>query len=166
MQTKAKDPLPDPSSSHLALESFLPYRLSLLSNTVSDGVATTYRPTFDIGVTEWRVIAVLGRFAGISASEVMQRTAMDKVAISRAVRRLQDKGLVERSADESDRRRLCLRLTPGRGVALFEEIVPRAKRYQLKLLDKFTQRELAQLDRLVSKLQQAAEQLLGEVDAN
>ena len=78
------------------LERFLPYRLSLLSNTVSEGIATAYRKQHGLSVTEWRVVAVLGRFPGQTASEIVKRTAMDKVSVSRAVKRLQLKGLVER----------------------------------------------------------------------
>ena len=66
------------------LEEYLPYRLSLLSNTVSQGIADRYQRDHDISVTEWRVIAVLGRFPGQTASEVVKRTAMDKVTVSRA----------------------------------------------------------------------------------
>ena len=90
------------------LEAFLPYRLSLLSNTVSQGVSNAYRKPYGLTVIEWRVIAVLGRFPGLTASEIMQRTVMDKVAISRAVRNLQERGLVERSPHSEDRRRLSL----------------------------------------------------------
>ena len=71
--------------SEFELEHFLPYRLSLLTNTVSDGIAQAYRQRHDISVTEWRVMAVLGRYPGLTASEIVERTALDKVAISRAV---------------------------------------------------------------------------------
>ena len=35
-------------------------------------------------------MAVLGRFPGLTAAEVTERTAMDKVQVSRAVARLQE----------------------------------------------------------------------------
>ena len=66
------------------LEDYVPYRLSLLSNTVSQGIAHRYQQDHDVSVTEWRVIVVLGRYPGSTASEVVERTAMDKVTISRA----------------------------------------------------------------------------------
>jgi DNA-binding MarR family transcriptional regulator len=156
MHAKRKNQMPDPALGNFELESFLPYRLSLLSNTVSEAVAKTYREDFDIGVTEWRVIAVLGRFPGVSARDVMDRTAMDKVAVSRAVRRLQENGMIERSAHETDRRRLRLRLTADSGARIFREIGSRAKRYEHALLKNFSLRELAQLDRLLCKLQRTA----------
>ena len=72
----------------LILENFLPYRLSILSNTVSSTIATAYNKRFGLSIPEWRVIAVLGRFPGLSAVEVAERTLMDKVAVSRAVTKL------------------------------------------------------------------------------
>ena len=74
----------------LELERFLPYRLSILSNRISQAIAREYQSRFDLSMTEWRVMAVLARFDsdGLSASEVAARTEMDKVAVSRALARL------------------------------------------------------------------------------
>src|SRR3546814_281012 len=108
---KAQRSMPDdpsiagtaPSHAVLDLERFLPYRLSVLSNRVSQTIADFYVERFGLAVTEWRVIAVLGRFAGLSANGVAVRTAMDKVAVSRAVARLLERGLLEREVHEIGR---------------------------------------------------------------
>ena len=84
------------------LNEFLPYRLSLLTNTISAGIARNYRDQHEINVIEWRVLAVLGRYPGLTAKEIGERTAMDKVAISRAVN-----SLVERELLFYGCRRLC-----------------------------------------------------------
>ena len=148
--------IPDPSPADFELESFLPYRLSLLSNTVSEGVATTYREHCDIGVTEWRVIAMLGRFPGLTASEVGERTAMDKVSVSRAVKKLETKGLVAVNPHQRDGRRRLLNLTPNKGCALFNDIVPMVLDYERKLLSGLSQDELRRLGQLINKLQTTA----------
>jgi DNA-binding MarR family transcriptional regulator len=72
----------------LELESFLPYRLSVLSNTVSGVIARSYSERFGLSIPEWRVMAVLGRYPGLPAADIAVRTAMDKVQVSRAVARL------------------------------------------------------------------------------
>ena len=72
----------------LHLEKFLPYRLSVLSNTVSSAIAAAYFMNFGLSIPEWRVMAVLAANPGLSAAEVTARTAMDKVAVSRAVKSL------------------------------------------------------------------------------
>ena len=102
---------------------------------------------------------MVGRFPGLTASEVMHRTAMDKVAVSRAVHRLQDKGLLERRPHEEDRRRMPLRLTPEKGVALFNEVVPKALQYERQFTAALTGEERARFGELLEKLQQAAERL-------
>ena len=55
-----------PDSTPLDLEHFLPYRLSVLSNTISAAIARDYGERFGLAVTEWRVLAVLGRSDGLS----------------------------------------------------------------------------------------------------
>ena len=100
------------NSTVLELEGFLPYRLSVLSNTVSQAIAAEYEQRFGLSVTEWRVMAVLGRYTGISAREVAERTAMDKVAVSRAVARLLESGRIgglSRSRSTSGERNLLFR---------------------------------------------------------
>ena len=89
----------------LILENFLPYRLSILSNTVSSTVARVYDKRFNLSIPEWRVIAILGRFPGLSAVEVAERTLMDKVAVSRAVSKLIKNGRIDREFADADRRR-------------------------------------------------------------
>lgn len=141
-----------------ALEEFLPYRLSLLSNTVSEGIATTYRKDHGLSVTEWRVLALLGRFSGLTASAVMERGAMDKVAVSRAVNKLDDKGLIIRITQEQDRRRVTLKLS-RKGVRLFNAVVPGAIDYESRLLDGLTAHDRATLTRLLNELQSKAQSL-------
>ncbi|MFT5138621.1 MAG: DNA-binding MarR family transcriptional regulator [Lysobacterales bacterium] len=144
-------------SSELLLEKFLPYRLSLLSNTVSQGISAGYKSAYGLSVTEWRVVAILGRFPGLTASEVTQRGAMDKVAVSRAVNKLQSKSLIERSPHQQDRRRLQLKLTTAKGLPLFRKIVPKALAYENQLLEALSKDELCLLDALIQKLQASAE---------
>jgi DNA-binding MarR family transcriptional regulator len=137
------------------LEAFLPYRLSLLSNTISEGIAAAYRDVHGLSLTEWRVVAILGRFPDLAATDIMARGAMDKVPVSRAVARLEERGLVRRKADNEDRRRLTLRLTP-KGVNLFNAVVPEALAYENRLLSALDPEESAQLDALLEKLLHSA----------
>ena len=92
-------------SDELKLENFMPYRLAVLSNTVSTTVARAYDKRFSVSIPEWRVIAVLGRFPGLSAVEVAERTMMDKVAVSRAVTKLIKNGRIDREFADADKRR-------------------------------------------------------------
>lgn len=136
----------------LDLEQFLPYRLSVLTNRISRGLAALYSERFDISVTEWRVIAVLGRYPGLSANNVAERTAMDKVAVSRAVARLLERDLLLREMHDSDRRRSVLELSEA-GYAVYDVIVPLALEYQRSVLAPLDETERAQFAQLMAKLE-------------
>jgi len=123
--------MPD-SFQALVLENFLPYRLSVLTQLVSESLHDLYVEPFGLSVTQWRVMAALGRFAPLTASDVGQRIVMDKVAVSRAVAGLMKRGLVERATDRNDRRRASLRLSP-QGQAMHARIVPLALDYEERL---------------------------------
>ena len=134
------------------LEDFLPYRLSLLSNTVSQGIAQIYQKDHQLSIPEWRVMAVLGRYPGLTASQVCERTVMDKVTVSRAVKMLLDKQLVQRLTHSSDRRKRPLQITHPNGRKLLEEIIPFALEYQAALLKSLTTDEWGLFDGLITKL--------------
>lgn len=139
----------------LDLDSFLPYRLSRLSNTVSQAIADLYVDRFNLGVTEWRVMAVLGREPGLSAGEVARRTAMDKVAVSRAVARLIAAGRVDRSTADGDRRRSVLHLSAA-GRRIYEQVVPLALSFEQRLLGRLPDDDRRHLHRLLDRLEQAS----------
>lgn len=154
---------PSDEHAHWELDRFLPYRLSVLSNRVSQTIAGAYARRFGLGVTEWRVIAVLGRYPGLSANGVAARTAMDKVAVSRTVARLLERGLIQRDTHDDDRRRSVLELSSD-GYRIYDEVVPVALEYERRLLAPLDADERAQLDRLLRKLNDGLAQLDVEPD--
>jgi DNA-binding MarR family transcriptional regulator len=146
------------SESGLDLEEFLPYRLSVLSNLVSASIAESYSRRYGLSISEWRVMAVLGRFPGLSAAEVADRTAMDKVAVSRAVNRLIASGRVRRGTDAEDRRRSVLDLTTD-GRQIYQRITPVLLRYERELLETLPKPERRQLVDLLRQLHARARRL-------
>ena len=135
----------------LDLDRFLPYRLSVLSNRISQAIARLYQARFGFGITEWRLIAVLGRYPALSANAVAERTAMDKVAVSRAVAHLLERGLLTRKMHGEDRRRSVLTLSEA-GHRIYDEIVPLALGRERKLLATLNASEREQLERILDKL--------------
>jgi len=135
----------------LQLEHFLPYRLSVLSNTISQKIADDYQRRYDLSMTEWRVMAVLARFEGLSAREVAERTAMDKVAVSRSLARLVEAGLVDRSTHDSDKRRSVLALSKA-GWTMHDEVAPMARDREREVLAKLDAEEQHWLNRILDKL--------------
>lgn len=135
----------------LELEKFLPYRLSVLSNTVSQAIAREYEDRFALSITGWRVVAVLGRYDGLSAREVAERTAMDKVAVSRAVAGLMKDGRVKRTTADHDKRQSVLGLT-ARGRKVYDEVAPLALAHEQRLLAHLDAQERECLGRIIEKL--------------
>ncbi|HEY7641430.1 MAG TPA: MarR family winged helix-turn-helix transcriptional regulator [Steroidobacteraceae bacterium] len=146
------------SSDKLHLEHFVPYRLSVLTNIVSMSIADTYEREFGLTIPQWRVIAVLARYPDLSAIEVAERTAMDKVAVSRAVQGLLAARRLVRTYDSGDRRRSRLRLSTA-GKSVYTRVAPLALDYEKKLLDALSPTDRKALDRLIGRLVARAKRL-------
>lgn len=152
-----------PRHAELDLEHFLPYRLSVLSNRISSAIAREYSERLSLSVTEWRVMAVLGRYPGLSAREVAARTAMDKVAVSRAVASLLAAGRLAREFDDEDRRRSVLQLSEE-GLAVYDQVVPLALDFERHVLEGMPEEERTLLFRLLDRLDEM--ELRAETDAH
>src|SRR5512143_1533841 len=135
----------------LDLDRFMPYRLSVLTNRISSAIAREYSERFALTIPEWRAMAVLGGTSGLSAREVAERTAMDKVQVSRAIESLMRARRVQREADASDGRVTRLSLT-AKGRAIYDEVVPLALHLEQVFLSTLTVQERRALDTLVDKL--------------
>lgn len=152
------------AADELHLDRFIPYRLSVLSNTISMLIAGAYEREFGLSIPQWRIMAVLARYPDLSAVEVAERTAMDKVAVSRAVQGLLSSKRVLRAYDKGDRRRSILRLSAA-GQAVYTRVAPMALRYEEQLLSALSPSDQRVLDRLLSRLMEQAQSMQGSRDA-
>ncbi|HWL83113.1 MAG TPA: MarR family transcriptional regulator [Roseomonas sp.] len=150
----------DTGDAPLILQDFLPYRLSVVTEAVSGLFATHYQQRFGLSIPEWRVVAVVGQHGTASTQEVIERTGMDRVRVSRAVIRLADKGLLQRQPHPRDQRAQILRLS-RKGRTVYGEIVPLARALQAALASALSEREqqqlLAILDKVAARTRQLAE---------
>ena len=152
-----------PHTGTIDLDRFLPYRLSVLSNLVSSAIADAYQRRFGLTIPEWRVLAVLARYPGLSAAEVAERTRMDAVAVSRAVARLLAAGRLRRATSRDDRRRSVLTVSAA-GAAVYREVAPIALGYERRLLDALGPEARAALDGFLEALTARAEALATHAD--
>ena len=135
----------------LQLERYLPYRLSTLSNRISGLISETYSSKFALSITEWRIMAVLGEYPGVSADEVSIKTQIEKSILSRAISKLLGRKLLEREFDAEDRRRSILTLT-ATGLSVYDEVVPVSYAYEDALLTCFSVAEREQFGELIDRL--------------
>lgn len=140
------------SPSALRLHQFLPYRLSVVSNALSESIAQVYRDQHGLSMTEWRLLAVLAEHPQQSAQQLAQLTRLDKVSISRALKRMLDAGLVERRIDRADRRRMPLMLSAA-GLSLYAQIAPAVAAREQKILGQLDSDTRAQLHQLLDQLE-------------
>lgn len=142
----------------LTLERYLPYRLSILSNKVSTLVAESYKDRFALSITQWRIMAVLGEYPGVSADEISLKTQIEKSLISRAISKLLERNLIQRRVSKEDKRRTEIELSTT-GFEVYSEIVPLSLEYEGKILSCLSEDEQDQLSQLIDRLYENAEKL-------
>ena len=140
------------------LSDFLPYRLSITSNAVSGRIAQEYRQRFGLSVPEWRVMAVLGDAGGRTQRELTELTLMDKVAVNRACKVLEERGLAARQPNESDGRSHLLELTED-GREMHSQIMPLAKEMERRLFAKFSPEEVESFRNMLRRVRDEVDDL-------
>lgn len=143
------------------LADFLPYMLSVTSNAVSGRIALEYRSRFGLRVPEWRVMAVLGDAGSLTQRELTALTLMDKVAVNRACKELEERGLAWRQPNSRDGRSHLLELTDD-GRRMHGEIMPLALEMERRLLANFSEEEIAAFKSLLVRMKQEVRDLHAE----
>lgn len=152
-------------SQMLQLEEFLPYRLNVVTQAVSQALARLYSEQFGLSVPEWRIMAALGEYTckngssapGITARDIAKSSRMGKVMVSRAAVDLIDRKIVLRRANREDKREAFLRLS-AKGLAMYADIVPKALAFQAKLEAGISDSDARAFDRVIRQLLQRADQ--------
>ena len=148
----------DKASPALSLAEFLPYQLSITSNAVSNRIAEVYRSEFGLKVTEWRVMAVLGDSGPLTQRHLTELTLMDKVAVNRACKVLEERGLASRKPNADDGRSHLLALS-DKGWKVHDGIVPLARAMESRLLEPLDSDERQAFVSLLQRLRDQSEML-------
>lgn len=138
----------------LVLDDFIPYRLSVTSNLVSDSIARAYESLFGLTIPEWRLIAVIAETGGITQQAIGARTLMDKVTVSRAAIALVGRGLLARRDNPDDRRSHLLELTEA-GRDLYAAVAPKALDLEQRIFAAFDPAEVAQFMAMLRRIERA-----------
>jgi len=164
----AKERASRASKSAGQLAQFLPYQLSIASNAVSDLIAERYRERFGLKILEWRVMAVLGdntgpgqgtgQDTGLTQRALTEAILTDKVAINRACKTLEGRGLIARAPNDLDGRSHLMVLT-SEGRQIHSEVLPIALETERDLLADFTGPEQKQLRVMLERLRRKVEDL-------
>lgn len=144
----------------LDLENYAVAYLTWISNKISNSASAIYRKRFGVGITDWRIMALLAVEPWIPAARISEVIGFDKAVISRSIAFMQDKGLVETRYRDNNLRRQFIALTK-KGLALHDQIVEVAREREEFLLADLSEQERRMGIRLLAKIHARASQLTG-----
>ena len=151
------DPAPPPagatsaSAPRLELDRYLPFGLTAIANKIARSASRDYLRRFGVGINEWRILANLRISPGVTANLICQNSGLDKAAVSRSLRLLEDGGMIETWGETADVRGRALCLT-AKGDTLHDGLIAIALRREARLLDGFDEGERKQLLSFIARL--------------
>jgi DNA-binding MarR family transcriptional regulator len=116
-----------------ALENFLPFRLNVLAQTVSERLSAIYATKFNLDIPQWRILANLASRGDMTAQDIARITYSHKSTVSRAVQELENRGLIARKVSSADKRSFTLALT-SEGRRMFRQLLPLVLEFERKLM--------------------------------
>lgn len=161
---------PDPASAtarggddgKLRLDAFLPYRLAMLAEQVSQSLSRLYSERYGITNPEWRVLAALGEHGTMTSTEIGRNSRMHKTKVSRAVSELEKKSLITRKTSRDDMRVAHLTLT-AKGEDTYRKLVPLALQFGDRLAGGLSEEETAVLERVLTSLMERSDEIAQEI---
>lgn len=137
------DAMPDTNPKPRATRRSLP--MSLLS--AREAVMSYFRPMLDghdVNEQQWRVIRVLAEFGQLDASDVAEKANILAPSLTRMIRSMTERGLIFKTRDDSDGRRVMLEIAPA-GSELLRKVTPDSAKIYADLEAKFGKERFEQL---------------------
>lgn len=136
------------------LETFLPYRLSRISEAVSQNFRSVYKEMYGLNRPEWRVLASLAEVGPATATQIGRHSAQHKTKVSRAVFALEQRRWLTRETVPSDRRNELLELTAA-GRDAYARLAGPMLRLEEDILSRLTESEQRSLGESLDALERA-----------
>ncbi|MFC0400059.1 MarR family winged helix-turn-helix transcriptional regulator [Paraburkholderia rhizosphaerae] len=115
-------------------------KLSLAQLTAEEGVSEEH----------WRILHAVSDEAGHSMSELAEQVLLNLPALTKNVDKLVSRGLVQRSADDYDSRKVLIFIT-DRGIKLLARLQPGVDAHHAAIEDALGARNAKQLKRLLER---------------
>src|SRR5690606_34984560 len=119
-----------------------------------EAVMVRFRPVLaahDVTEQQWRVIRVLAEQSPVDASELAERACVLAPSLTRIIRALELRRLIERRKDTEDGRRVLLALAPA-GVELIRAVTPGSRAVYAELEARYGADRMEQLLELLGEL--------------
>lgn len=145
------------------LETFFPYLVRVFYSDVTRALADVYERDYGLSPAEWRTMAILGSQAkGLQASDIVTRSSMDKVVVSRAVKRMEARGFLTRNANEADGRSHLLVLSDT-GRSAYEDLAPKLKTVEHHMLAGLEEKDIQSVLNTMTHIRSNLARLKAEV---
>jgi DNA-binding MarR family transcriptional regulator len=135
----------------LQLDNFLPSIIRNMAESITSSLAGRYTGDFRLTTTEWRILLQLAEHRALTATKIVEYSAMEKSKVSRALSNLESRDLVISKISEEDHRSKHLALT-DRGHKVYRAIVPRVLDWEEELIEGLETSEYRDLLFLLEKV--------------
>ena len=139
----------DDDGSQLMVGDFLTTLVITTGNALRRTVTVSYTDQFGLTMPEWRVLSVLAEPREMPFTELVVRSATDKGQLSRTLRTMEERGLVE-LRNEAAKKLTCIITKPG--LALYRKVIPVARRRQAEFIRQLSPAERRVLYTALRKL--------------
>ena len=136
----------------LDLETFVPYRISILATLIRHALGEIYRDDPGLTEPEWRVFTTLAHMGPLPSGDIGLHMTLDRMAISRALSRLIELKLAARAPLERDARMSEVNLTPH-GSKVFDGLARQAVAIEQIILAPLDQTQVATFLDLIDKIE-------------
>lgn len=157
---KENDPLMEPGS----LRDLLSFRLNTLAKKVTMGSQTILADRHGVNMREIRILMSLHQYQQITSSELAELTDLDKSTISRGIKDLMRRGLVNGTVDQADLRSSVLGLTGG-GAKVAAECFDISQERLAQVLAGLSRPERGVLDQFLTRLERRVDDLNEDLKA-
>ena len=142
----------DEAGNGLTVDNFLTTLMSQTGNALRRTITLPYAEEFGLTVSEWRLLSLLAHAKRLPFAELVLQSTSDKALVSRTLRLLEGRGLVEIQAEgATPRKRLTCLITPA-GEALHDQVMPIARQRQAAMIRLLTPEERRVMYRSLRKL--------------
>ena len=139
-------------------------RLTRLQQIASDKMDDAFSRMSGINLTDGRCLDLLDVHEGLTAGELAEAASLSPGAVTTVLDRLERMGLVTRTRDEADRRRVLVELTPKARELAFEAYGPVAA-YAREYIEKLTDEEIQTISRFLELAIEVNERRARELEA-
>lgn len=116
--------------------------------------AASHVHTLDLTLPQFDIIITLGTTAGMNFKILGEKTLITKGTLTGVISRLEDKGLVQRVASETDGRSQIVQLTEA-GKALYQRTFPEHLAFIYRIFNDYSPEDIETLEATLLRLRKA-----------